>query len=35
MPTIQQLASKNPNVSSIIVNFSSTSEIEAEYDEEE
>ena len=35
MPTIQQLASNNPNMSSIIVNFSSTSEIEAEYDEEE
>jgi hypothetical protein len=35
MPTIQQLASNNPNVSSIIVNFSAASDIDAEYDEEE
>jgi hypothetical protein len=35
IPTIQQLVSKNPNVSSIVVNFSTASDIEAEYDEEE
>jgi hypothetical protein len=35
IPTIQQLASNNPNVSSIVVNFSTASDIEAEYDEEE
>ena len=34
MPTIQQLASNNPNMSSIIVNFSAASDIDAEYDEE-
>jgi hypothetical protein len=35
VPTIQQLASNNPNMSSIMVNFSSASDMEAEYDEEE
>jgi hypothetical protein len=35
IPTIQQLATNNPNVSSIIVNFSSDGDIEAEYDEDE
>jgi hypothetical protein len=35
IPTIQQLASNNPNMSSIMVNFSSTNHMEAEYDEEE
>lgn len=35
IPTIQQLASNNPNMSSIVVNFSTASDIEAEYDEEE
>src|SRR5215203_359046 len=35
IPTIQQLASSNPNTSSIMVNFSSASDIETEYDEEE
>jgi hypothetical protein len=35
MPTIQQLSSNNPNLSSIIVNFSAASDIDAEYDEEE
>jgi hypothetical protein len=35
IPTIQQLASNNPNMSSIVVNFSSASNMEAEYDEEE
>ena len=35
IPIIQQLASNNPNVSSIVVNFSTASDIEAEYDEEE
>jgi hypothetical protein len=35
IPTIQQLASNNPNMSSIMVNFSSASDMETEYDEEE
>jgi hypothetical protein len=35
IPTIQQLVSNNPNMSSIMVNFSSASDMEAEYDEEE
>jgi hypothetical protein len=35
IPTIQQLASNNPNMSSIMVNFSSANNMEAEYDEEE
>src|SRR4030095_1297959 len=35
IPTIQQLASNNPNMSSIILNFSSGSDMETEYDEEE
>jgi hypothetical protein len=35
IPTIQQLASNNPNMSSIMINFSSASDMEAEYDEEE
>ena len=34
IPTIQQLASNNPNMSSIMVNFSSASDMKAEYDEE-
>jgi|SoiMetStandDraft_2_1073263.scaffolds.fasta_scaffold01686_2 hypothetical protein len=34
IPTIQQLASNNPNMSSIMINFSSASDMEAEYDEE-
>ena len=35
IPTIQQLVSNNPNMSSIMVNFSSASDMEAEFDEEE
>ena len=35
IPTIQQLASNNPNMSSIMINFSSASDMKAEYDEEE
>jgi hypothetical protein len=35
IPTIQQLASNNPNMSSIVINFSTASDMEAEYDEEE
>jgi hypothetical protein len=35
IPTIQQLASNNPNMSSIMVNFSSANDMEAEFDEEE
>jgi hypothetical protein len=35
IPTIQQLASNNPNRSSIMINFSSANDIETEYDEEE
>ena len=35
IPTIQQLASNNPNMSSIMVNFSSASDMQIEYDEEE
>src|SRR4030095_1625048 len=34
IPTIQQLASNNPNMSSIMLNFSSGSDMETEYDEE-
>jgi hypothetical protein len=33
--TIQQLSSNNPNMSSIMVNFSSASDIETEYNDEE
>jgi hypothetical protein len=35
IPTIQQLSSNNPNMSSIMINFSSANDIETEYDEEE
>jgi hypothetical protein len=34
-PTVQQLQSNNPNMNSIVVNYSTTSNIEAEWDEEE
>jgi hypothetical protein len=35
IPTVQRLTSNNPNMSSIVVNFSTASDMEAEYDDEE